>query len=95
MDPTTIGGLGAALSKFPIDLEKATDKEKLNYLLVLVYGMSGDISRLKEDLRDLKQETAIVQRDNQASRTLSIIAIILAVFACAGVIAIFLYLWLN
>lgn len=95
MDPTTLGGLGAALSKFPIDLEKATDREKLNYLLVLVYSMSGDVSRLKEDIRDLKQENAIVQRDNHTSRTLSIIAIVLAIFACAGVIAIFLYLWLS
>ena len=89
-----IAGLGAAFAKFPLDLEKASDQDKLNYLLVMVYAMSGDMTRLKEDIRELKTEAAMMQRDSNTSRILSIIAIILAIFACAGVIAIFLYLWL-
>lgn len=90
-----IAGLGATLSRFPIDLEKATQSDKLDYILVMVHGVAGDVGRLKDDIKDLKARETAMQKDTNTSRTLSIIALIFAIFACAGVIGLFLYMLLG
>lgn len=96
MDPTKLNSLGGMLSgKFPIDLDKTNTEDKINYLLILTYGLSGDLHRLKEDVAAIKQESDTMRREGQNSRILSLVAIILSVIACAGVVALFLYLLLG